>query len=630
MTTPIPKATPPITQEEVDSLTETQKQQKTAAYDEDIRRYRKEIEFYVKARDRDASSIAKLDPQSPTAKSLQNRIKISEERIAFFGASIESSIRSKALLIESIESEPRRNTSVVVTGTAAKSNFPLNQSPPDPNFLQSQILPRTPNVTQPSPLGPNQVYGPPLVIASKKEESLVAKESKPNTPEAKLPSANWGVKLKTSTETFYLMLLPSISGSLNGTGHMDVPGSMPGISFKFQSSYAKHKIPGWAPVYQALGIDSVLVTIVGMFTGEDGNQLTPEQAERGGVIDVTPKNAFSSFPKSTEKSIELTNKLDTYQNLQSFVNFAAGRMQRLNVEININKSPNINPTSKVIGAIRGENGNPNFTGILRSLDTFYRRYDRTYYTMTIEITDGLVAASCANKPLNLTNRIDQVIKKQLESSRNQCGTVRDQAAKPASTPEEKKKNDEEALKDIPKACTSYSSNGNTENIFWIDGDKKLIRTYELTKSTNGEILTTKFIKDLKDKEAFNFVIDNSSNIKLRKEKPCTSEGFKNSEEAFKYLLENFKLSPKTPNLTLEKLTIDKEVIALRNGRRYATTKEGYLVELNSFKLGSLIPPKIIRIVNNPEEISAILLNIAFPDIETTRAYINNPNLILNK
>jgi len=97
----------------------------------------------------------------------------------------------------------------------------------------------------------------------------------------------WGVKFKyqatsnttngcaptnapTTLNEWYLTLLPAMRSVIPNNGGMDVPGALPGLQFQIRSNIAKHKIPGFQPLYQHLGVDSIIITLVGTFTGDGG------------------------------------------------------------------------------------------------------------------------------------------------------------------------------------------------------------------------------------------------------------------------------------------------------------------------------------------------------------------------
>jgi len=72
------------------------------------------------------------------------------------------------------------------------------------------------------------------------------------------------------TYDWFLMLLPAMRSVIPNSGGMDTPNAMPGLQFQIKSNIAKHRLPGFQPIYQHLGVDTVLVTLVGTFTGDGG------------------------------------------------------------------------------------------------------------------------------------------------------------------------------------------------------------------------------------------------------------------------------------------------------------------------------------------------------------------------
>jgi hypothetical protein len=111
----------------------------------------------------------------------------------------------------------------------------------------------------------------------------------------------WGVKFRyldsktgvtcgTSTNTtstlkeWYLTLLPAMRSVMPNNGGQDVPGALPGLQFQIRSNIAKHKIPGFQPLYQHLGVDSIIITLIGTFTGDGG---------LGSTYDVSTKSSTS-------------------------------------------------------------------------------------------------------------------------------------------------------------------------------------------------------------------------------------------------------------------------------------------------------------------------------------------------
>lgn len=85
---------------------------------------------------------------------------------------------------------------------------------------------------------------------------------------------NTGTSLANSEDKqeWYMTLLPAMKSQTPKSPGMDTPNAMPGLQFQLKSNIAKHRIPGSQPVYQHLGIDTVMVTIVGCFTGDGGKK----------------------------------------------------------------------------------------------------------------------------------------------------------------------------------------------------------------------------------------------------------------------------------------------------------------------------------------------------------------------
>ena len=99
---------------------------------------------------------------------------------------------------------------------------------------------------------------------------------------------NTGISLNSSErkQEWYMTLLPAMKSQMPKSPGMDTPNAMPGLQFQLKSNIAKHRIPGSQPVYQHLGIDTVMVTIVGCFTGDGGKKTRTE--------DITSPNQYAN------------------------------------------------------------------------------------------------------------------------------------------------------------------------------------------------------------------------------------------------------------------------------------------------------------------------------------------------
>lgn len=205
------------------------------------------------------------------------------------------------------------------------------------------------------------------------------------------PSVNSPIFPNYCSKTWSLSLLPAMQSNVRYGGGIDVPGALPGLSFRAIPAIARHKVPGFQPVYQHMGIDSVTVTMVGCFTGADG-----EGDNIRAAFDNTNVSLLGS--NSRDRRAEL-RKLDSYKSFQEFYRIAVQEGRELTVEINLkhsNRFEGRNSTSPT--GLRNSQGNPEFKGLVKRLDTYYARSDRTWYTLDIELTDYKLVS---NNPINL-------------------------------------------------------------------------------------------------------------------------------------------------------------------------------------------------------------------------------------
>ena len=253
-----------------------------------------------------------------------------------------------------------------------------------------------------------------------------------------------GINLEQD-RTFYMSLLPAIKSNLPVQGGVDVPGAMPGLQFRIENTIVKHKVPGFAPIYQPLGIDCIKCTIVGMFTGEDGVDFsdtllkdlstglladsttlrpakggvsTTDRARRntspfldGGALDyrnnplVFRTGVDTPIPKNEKQQ---PNKAvlseDAFSNAQEFYNEIVAPGSEITVEINT-KGRSGGKTGGADGAFRdSETGNPFFKALVKRMDIYYVRQDRCYFILDLLITNsGLIGEEC----INLTNVIEE-------------------------------------------------------------------------------------------------------------------------------------------------------------------------------------------------------------------------------
>lgn len=223
---------------------------------------------------------------------------------------------------------------------------------------------------------------------------------------------------------FYFQLLPAIKSNLPISGATDVPGAMPGIQFRIENNIVKHRIPGFAPIYQPMGIESIKCTLVGMFTGNDGVDISSTYSDdiSAGLIpkgeylknmdissDTTTKNngsdtAIPAASKSNTASNIAVLSEDAFRGAQDFYNEVVAAGREIEVELNLRKASGPVPGGTP-GPFRDETtGNPKFKALIKRLDLYYVRRDRCWFILDLEITNsGLISDKC----INLTNIIEE-------------------------------------------------------------------------------------------------------------------------------------------------------------------------------------------------------------------------------
>jgi hypothetical protein len=191
----------------------------------------------------------------------------------------------------------------IYTGlTRERLNQELNQANPnqaalssvttDPTCLQvAQCylnawadLPKIPTcpppevATTPTPKPPDKPPTPicPVVEGEKwgvrfKYGGAPSNSAKCYTPSSTItPTSISGSSTYVETKEWFLTLLPAMRTVLPTQGGMDTPNAMPGLQFRVMSNIAKHRVPGFQPIYQNLGVESLYITLVGTFTGDGG------------------------------------------------------------------------------------------------------------------------------------------------------------------------------------------------------------------------------------------------------------------------------------------------------------------------------------------------------------------------
>lgn len=211
------------------------------------------------------------------------------------------------------------------------------------------------------------------------------------------PAADWGMRVTQvdTNKSYFFSLLPAMDSVIPMTASKDVPNALPGLHIRVKANIAKLRVPGSTPIYQHMGIDSVMITVVGMFTGVDGDKPSPA--------------TYLSHATGKDKVGTLMAKLDTYGAMQSFYEHAYLSGADLDVEINMARYQAFDVEEGVIRSAK--TGNPRFRGHLSLLEVAHARSDRTYYTLQFE-TRSLTEDKCEitkidHIPASLREDIDQ-------------------------------------------------------------------------------------------------------------------------------------------------------------------------------------------------------------------------------
>ena len=193
------------------------------------------------------------------------------------------------------------------------------------------------------------------------------------------PAADWGMRVTQvdTNKSYFFSLLPAMDSVIPMTASKDVPNALPGLHIRVKANIAKLRVPGSTPIYQHMGIDSVIITVVGMFTGVDGDKPSPA--------------TYLSHATGKDKVGTLMARLDTYGAMQSFYEHAYLSGADLDVEINMARYQAFDVEEGVIRSAK--TGNPRFRGHLSLLEVAHARSDRTYYTLQFE-TRSLTEDKC--------------------------------------------------------------------------------------------------------------------------------------------------------------------------------------------------------------------------------------------
>ena len=139
---------------------------------------------------------------------------------------------------------------------------------------------------------------------------------------------NTGTSLANSEDKqeWYMTLLPAMKSQIPKSPGMDTPNAMPGLQFQLKSNIAKHRIPGSQPVYQHLGIDTVMVTIVGCFTGDGGKKTRTTSTD----LPINYANSLNPNISADGKTIKKINLTEEEQKVLDVANSVATNLSLSN------------------------------------------------------------------------------------------------------------------------------------------------------------------------------------------------------------------------------------------------------------------------------------------------------------
>ena len=262
-------------------------------------------------------------------------------------------------------------------------------------YIASLATPRNTGIPTGSEVDPSK--GDPSKLTTKQEPTITYP-----------PAADWGMRVTQvdTNKSYFFSLLPAMDSVIPMTASKDVPNALPGLHIRVKANIAKLRVPGSTPIYQHMGIDSVMITVVGMFTGVDGDKPSPA--------------TYLSHATGKDKVGTLMAKLDTYGAMQSFYEHAYLSGADLDVEINMARYQAFDVKEGVIRSAK--TGNPRFRGHLSLLEVAHARSDRTYYTLQFE-TRSLTEDKCEitkieHIPASLKEAINHATVEEQDNARN--------------------------------------------------------------------------------------------------------------------------------------------------------------------------------------------------------------------
>jgi hypothetical protein len=193
-------------------------------------------------------------------------------------------------------------------------------------------------------------------------------DSGDTTPRLGYNQPTYKVRLVANGKTFNMLLPPSIESKHPGRSN---PLQLPGLQIKAGVNISKLKIPGFFPIYQNLGVESLTISMSGMFTGYDGvNSLAAANWENAVGIGQS----------------EVQQGQDSFASASELYDFAVSNKALVQVTIYTSDSSFI-PKQSASTTFRDTSSNISFKGYIKEFEQVYIRQDRNYYMLKFEIID---------------------------------------------------------------------------------------------------------------------------------------------------------------------------------------------------------------------------------------------------
>lgn len=202
---------------------------------------------------------------------------------------------------------------------------------------------------------------------------------------------NYRVRMTANNKSFYMLLPPNADTKHPGKAN---PMQMPGLQIKSATTISKLRIPGFFPIYQHLGIDSITVTMSGMFTGYDGLR----EVSSAGNWEEWRNGEISS--QDIYGQLNIPGVQDSYAAASEFFEFAV--TQKVPVQVTIFTEAK-NPSTSKSYLFRDNQSNIAFKGYVKEFEALYVRQDRNYYLMKFEVLQTINLACVDSKTESTTS-----------------------------------------------------------------------------------------------------------------------------------------------------------------------------------------------------------------------------------